>query len=371
VRRGRLGPGQMLSVDPEGGGFLTDAAIKSRLAARAPYSRWTYEGLRRFPIGTPLSELGDEDEITCTQVAFGVNKEEVAMVLKPMATDAKEPTFSMGDDTPFAAVAKRPRLVHHFLRQRFAQVTNPPIDHLRERMVMSLRTCLGPRQPLLSERPAAARLLELPTFFLYPDAVEHLLDPERAPFPAVRLDATFPVADGPAALATTIARLADEAEAAVRGGAAVVVVANTGIGPDRAPVPGLLATGAVHERILPLLEDLRRSHGKRTRRGSGRFRFSAQHFDVRPEGFNGAAHSSDQSPTPDTGNDGSRLGGEATAGLTGLAPLQFFGKQFCKLLGGRSTSMFDVNHVWRKATQLIPRNHIRRGPGDDFLRGKP
>ncbi|HEV7862325.1 MAG TPA: glutamate synthase central domain-containing protein, partial [Acidimicrobiia bacterium] len=256
VRRGRLGPGQMLCVDPDavhdgnGTGFLTDVAIKRAMAQRAPYSRWTYEGLRRFAIGSPVSELADEDDIARTQVAFGVNKEEVAMVLKPMATDAKEPTFSMGDDTPFAAVAARPRLVHHFLKQRFAQVTNPPIDHLRERMVMSLRTCLGPRQPLLSEGPAAARLLELPTFFLYPDAVEHLLDPDRAPFPAVRLDATFPVADGPAGLGAAIARLADEAEAAVRRGVAVVVVANTGIGPERAPVPGLLAAGAVHHRLI-------------------------------------------------------------------------------------------------------------------------
>ncbi len=207
-------------------------------------------GLRRFAIGSPLSELDDEEDITRSQVAFGVNKEEVAMVLKPMAADAKEPTFSMGDDTPFAAVAKRPRLVHHFLRQRFAQVTNPPIDHLRERLVMSLRTCLGPRQPLLSERPAAARLLEMPTFFLYPDAVDHLLDPDRAPFPAVRLDATFPLGDGPAGLGAAVGRLADEAEAAVRAGVAIVVVANTGIGPDRVPVPGLLATGAVQHRLI-------------------------------------------------------------------------------------------------------------------------
>jgi len=250
VRRGRLGPGQMLCVDPDGGGFLTDASIKGSLARRAPYSRWAYEGLARFAIGTPQAELGDEADIIRTQVAFGVNKEEVAMVLKPMATDAKEPTFSMGDDTPFAAAAKRPRLVHHFLKQRFAQVTNPPIDHLRERLVMSLRTCLGPRQPLLSERPAAARLLELPTFFLYPDAVDHLLDPDRAPFPAVRLDATFPVSHGPAGLGAAIHRLADEAEAAVRRGAAIVVVANIGIGPDRVPVPGLLATGAVHHRLI-------------------------------------------------------------------------------------------------------------------------
>ncbi len=250
VRRGRLGPGEMLCVDPERGGLEDDGAIKTWLGGRAPYSAWAYEGLRPLPPGLPVAEPPFEDDLTQIQAAFGVNKEEVAMVLKPMATDAKEPTFSMGDDVPFAAVASRPRPVHHYLKQRFAQVTNPPIDHLRERLVMSLRTCLGPRQPLLSEGPRAAHLLELPTFFLYPDAVERLLDEDRAPFPSVRLDATFPVADGPVGLGPAIARLGDQAEAAVREGRALVVVSDAGIGPDRAAVPGLLATGAVHHRLV-------------------------------------------------------------------------------------------------------------------------
>ncbi len=250
VRRGRLGPGEMLCVDPERGGLESDAAIKTWLAGRAPYSDWAYQGLRPLSPGLPVAEPPDEEDLTRTQAAFGVNKEEVAMVLKPMATDAKEPTFSMGDDVPFAAVASRPRPVHHYLKQRFAQVTNPPIDHLRERLVMSLRTCLGPRQPLLTEGPRAAHLLELPTFFLYPDAVERLLDPERMPFPSVQLDATFPVAGGPEGLGAAITRLGDEAEAAVRAGQAVVVISDAGIGPERAAVPGLLATGAVHHRLV-------------------------------------------------------------------------------------------------------------------------
>jgi glutamate synthase domain-containing protein 2/glutamate synthase domain-containing protein 1/glutamate synthase domain-containing protein 3 len=250
VRRGRLGPGQMLCVDPDNGGLQSDIALKAGLARRAPYSTWAYQGLRPFHIGLPVSDLPDEEDLTRTQAVFGVNKEEVAMVLKPMAADAKEPTFSMGDDVPFATVASRPRLVHHYLKQRFAQVTNPPIDHLRERLVMSLRTCLGPRQPLLTERPEAAHLLEMPSFLLYPDALERLLDPERAPFPPVRLDATFPTAEGPGGLGAAIRRLADEAEAAVAGGAAIVVISDAGIDAVRAPVPGLLATGAVHHRLI-------------------------------------------------------------------------------------------------------------------------
>ncbi len=250
VRRGRLGPGEMLCVDPDGGGLQFDPAIKAGLAGRAPYSAWAYQGLLPLSPGLPVAEPPGEEELLQVQAAFGVNKEELAMVLKPMASDAKEPTFSMGDDVPFAAVAARPRPVHHYLKQRFAQVTNPPIDHLRERLVMSLRTCLGPRQPLLGEGPRVAHLLELPTFFVYPDAVERLLDPERSPFPAIRLDATFPVAEGPEGLAAAIARLGDEAAAAVGAGRAIVVVSDAGIGPDRAAVPGLLATGAVHHRLV-------------------------------------------------------------------------------------------------------------------------
>ena len=172
------------------------------------------------------------------------------MVLKPMATDAKEPTFSMGDDVPFATLSSRPRPVFHFMKQRFAQVTNPPIDHLRERLVMSLRTCLGPRQPLLTQRPEAARLLEMPTFFLYPGGVEALLDHHRTPFAAARLDATFAVADGPEGLERALEQLEVEAADAVANQSGILVVSDNGVSESRAPIPSLLALGAVHHRLI-------------------------------------------------------------------------------------------------------------------------
>ena len=190
------------------------------------------------------------------------------MVLKPMATDAKEPTFSMGDDTPFAAVAGRPRLVHHFLKQRFAQVTNPPIDHLRERLVMSLRTCLGPRRPLLSEGPEAARLLELPTFFLYPDAVDASPRPRPGAVPGGAARRHVP--GRPTVPAGLRAAVLDAWPTRPRrpcgDGAAILVVADTGIGPDRAPVPALLATGAVHHRLIAEPAPSGRLGGRRHRR---------------------------------------------------------------------------------------------------------
>jgi glutamate synthase domain-containing protein 2/glutamate synthase domain-containing protein 1/glutamate synthase domain-containing protein 3 len=251
VHRGRLGPGQMLCVDPDlddGLRVQRDAAVKTWLAARAPYARWSNDGLRPCSIGDAVDTPPERETLVAQQLALGFNREEWAMVLKPMATDAKEPTFSMGDDVPFAAVARRPRPIFHFLKQRFAQVTNPPIDHLRERLVMSLRTCLGPRQPLLTERAEAARLLELPTFFLYPSGVDALV--EQAPWPVAHLDATFPAADGSGILARQIETLADEAVTAVRDGAGTVVVSDRAIGPDRVPIPSLLAAGAVHHRLI-------------------------------------------------------------------------------------------------------------------------
>jgi glutamate synthase (ferredoxin) len=260
VQRGRLGPGDMIGVDPDQvaddgdrsgltAAVQDDTAVKTWLARQQPYSTWARDGLLPADIGASVEMPPAREDLVRQQVAFGLTREEVAMVLKPMATDAKEPTFSMGDDVPFAAVATHPRPVFNYLKQRFAQVTNPPIDHLRERLVMSLRTCLGPRRPLLTEEPGAARLLELPSFFLYPSSVEALLDSDGA-FKAQRLDATFPVADGAGGLGPTIRKLADAATEAVAGGASILIVSDRSVGPNRAPIPSLLALGAVHHRLI-------------------------------------------------------------------------------------------------------------------------
>ncbi|CAN5859835.1 glutamate synthase large subunit [soil metagenome] len=246
VERGRLGPGQMLFVDPTRG-VLRNAELKERLAAAAPYAKWASEGLYRLPSGGPVLE--PPADLEARQAMFGYTREELAMMLKPMATDAYEPTFSMGDDSPLPHLADRPRPIHHYLRQRFAQVTNPPIDPLRERLVMSLRTLIGPRAPLLSETAEAARMLTLESFFLYPDGIEQLYLTDRCPFPVIPLDATFAVDEGPGGLRVAVDRLADEAEAAVNGGAGLLVIDDGGVSETRAPVPSLLALGAVHHRL--------------------------------------------------------------------------------------------------------------------------
>ncbi len=159
------------------------------------------------------------------------------MFLRPIASHAHDPTYSMGDDTALPLLAGRGRPLYHYFRQRFAQVTNPPIDHLRERFVMSLRTVMGSRAPILANGPEAAAGIELESFFLFPDALEQ--------FSPVRLDATFTTEEG---LEAACKRLAGEAEAAARAGAGILLVSDTT--PGRAPIPALLATGVVHHRLV-------------------------------------------------------------------------------------------------------------------------
>jgi glutamate synthase domain-containing protein 2/glutamate synthase domain-containing protein 1/glutamate synthase domain-containing protein 3 len=248
VRRERLGPGQMLCVDPDEGGLQEDAEIKHQLGERAPYGEWLEANLRPVQAGLPVEAA--PGDLKQRQLAFGFTKEEIISILRPMATQGKETISSMGDDTPVEALSHVIRPVSHLLKQRFAQVTNPPIDHYREAEVMSLRTLLGPRQPLLTERPEAARLLELGSYVLFPDGLQRLvLDPD-IPFGVQAVDATFPLADGTAGLATALERLGAEAAEHVRGGAGVIVVSDVGVDDEHVRVPSLLAVGAVHQRLV-------------------------------------------------------------------------------------------------------------------------
>ncbi|MGH2712144.1 MAG: glutamate synthase large subunit, partial [Actinomycetota bacterium] len=240
VRRGKLGPGQMICVDLETGRVREDAEILEEISSRRPFGRWVSRHVRELtPVPADVEVPGD---LEARQVAFGFTKEEITVVLRLMATQGHEPTSSMGDDTAAPSLANRPRPVTNYLKQRFAQVTNPPIDHLRERLVMSTRVRLGPRAPLLEELPEAASLLDLPTFAVGVDALAALDGP--------RLDATFPLREGPAGLEAACKRLGEEAETAARSGAEVIVISDAAVGPDRAPVPSVLAVGAVHHRLL-------------------------------------------------------------------------------------------------------------------------
>jgi glutamate synthase (ferredoxin) len=243
VRRLKLAPGQMLLIDPVHGGLLDDGSIKTALAVRRPYGEWLSRHIARPSPGVPIS-VPPDDTVT-RQVAAGYTKEDMTVIIRPMAVEGQEPTSSMGDDTPQPPMAKFGRVIFSFLKQRFAQVTNPPIDHLRERHVMSISTRLGPRGQLLREVPEYASLREYDSFLLWPSAVDEL----RAAG-AIDLDATFPVMDGPDALEPSLHRLCDAAESAVRAGAPYVVVTDRRFGSERAAIPSALAAGAVHGRLL-------------------------------------------------------------------------------------------------------------------------
>ncbi len=247
VERGRLGPGHVLYVSPKYG-VVRNRALKERLGRNGDYARWAADGSYRLDAGEPVEET--PHDLVVRQAAHGFTKEDLSMVVKPMAAEGYEPTFSMGDDSPVPPLAGRPRPVQHYLRQQFAQVTNPPIDPIRERLVMSLRVLLGPRAPLLSEQPDAARLLVLESFFVQPSLVAALQDdPAVNPFPTATLDATFDVADGPAGLEAKVRELATHAQDAVAAGDAILVIDNGAISAERAPVPSLLAAGAVHQAL--------------------------------------------------------------------------------------------------------------------------
>ncbi|MGH2790121.1 MAG: glutamate synthase large subunit [Actinomycetota bacterium] len=244
VRRLKIGPGQAFSVAPSEGGVVTDEEIKARLARRRPYGDWLLEHIVEASTGTPVEPSGAD--LTARQVAAGFNKEEMTVVVRPMATEGAEPTSSMGDDTAQPSLAQWSRPVFSFVKQRFAQVTNPPIDHLRERHVMSISTRLGPRGPLLKERPESARLREYPSFLLWPSAVDELAGLEGG----VTLDSTFDITEGPDGLESACRRIAREASDAVREGGRFVIVSDRNTGTERAAVPSALGAGAVHHALL-------------------------------------------------------------------------------------------------------------------------
>ena len=232
IRRGRLGPGQMLVVDPALG-VEENRAVKERVARKRPYARWLRASVRPLDAGVPVDP--PKESLTARQAAAGFTREDLSLLLRPSAASGHEPTSSMGDDTALPPLAGRARPVTSYLRQRFAQVTNPPIDHLRERSVMSLRTLLGARAPLVGEHPRAATLLELESFFLFPSGVAELAGQ------GVVLDATFDEREG---LRRACVRLAEQAEVSQ---AELLVI------DDRAgevSIPAVLAVGAVHHRLV-------------------------------------------------------------------------------------------------------------------------
>jgi glutamate synthase domain-containing protein 1 len=250
VEKGRLGPGQMLVVDTRRATVVRDADVKRELARARPYGEWVRRHMVRLPARPPsAADTLDADGVPLLvrQHIFGYTAEEVERILRPMVREGKDPVFSMGDDTPPAVLAQRPRLLYQYFKQRFAQVTNPPIDPLRERAVMSLSVLVGPRPSLLEETPGHARLLRLPGPILLPDDLRWIR--ERGPFPVRVLQARFPVGRGGGGLHEALQAL-EEAAAEAAAAGEVVLLRDVDVAAGWAPIPMLLAVAAVHHGLI-------------------------------------------------------------------------------------------------------------------------
>jgi len=257
IEKGRVGPGQMIAIDLVDGKFYHDREIKDHLAGQRPYGEWTrqtrvLDELVKQAAATDEGERFDAETLRRCQFAVGITMEDLELILHPMVEDAKEALGSMGDDSPLAVLSDRYRGLHHFFRQNFSQVTNPPIDSLRERLVMSLRTRLGNLGNILDEHETQCRLLELQTPVL--TTAEFRAMKSYMGDNAVSIDCTFAVLpDGGGAkerLRDALLRIRREAEDAVRGGANHLILSDERMGFERAAIPMILATGAVHAHLV-------------------------------------------------------------------------------------------------------------------------
>ncbi len=253
VRTGRLGPGRMIAVDLQEKKFLDDEQVKNLVTHDQDFGAWCDEHLISLRAVAPETPEAVDQTVPAPsvteQIAFGYDLDERELILTSLA-EGKEPTSSMGDDTPLAVLSRRPRLLYTYFKQLFAQVTNPPIDSIRERSVMSLRMFLGGRLGLFDKVPNAPGFAELDSPVLTAGEVAALMEAPAFRGCVLRLGVFFDVADGPSALEPALCRLRADALAAARDGARVVLLSDRGATEKRAAIPMLLAVGAVHQELV-------------------------------------------------------------------------------------------------------------------------
>ncbi|MCX5306588.1 glutamate synthase large subunit [Streptomyces sp. NBC_00160] len=255
VRKGRLQPGKMFLVDTAQKRIIEDDEIKNELAAAAPYAEWLETG------EIELSDLPEREHIVHThasvtrrQQTFGYTEEELRVILAPMARTAGEPLGSMGTDSPIAALSERPRLLFDYFTQLFAQVTNPPLDAIREELVTSLLSSLGPAGNLLESNAATCRSVTLPFPVIDNDELAKLIhinaDGDMPGMKAATLSGLYRVSGGGGALAARIEEIRAEADAAIANGARLIVLSDRHSDAEHAPIPSLLLTSAVHHHLI-------------------------------------------------------------------------------------------------------------------------
>jgi glutamate synthase domain-containing protein 2/glutamate synthase domain-containing protein 3 len=250
--KGRLQPGKMLLVDTAARRMMDDDELKSDMASRRPYRRWVasdqidLDDLPDAPSAAPRDHAALRDR----QRAFGYTTEELQMIVAPMATQGEEPVGSMGNDTPLAVLSDEPQLLFKYFKQLFAQVTNPPIDPIREQLVMSLGMIVGPKPDLLGPRRAGVRHIRIRSPILTDAQLEKFRAVQFAQFHATTLPMLFRASGGAGALAPALEELCLQASRAVADGCTLLVLSDRGVDAGWAPIPVLLATAAVHHHLI-------------------------------------------------------------------------------------------------------------------------
>jgi glutamate synthase (NADPH) large chain len=256
----RLHPGKIFLVDTAQGRIIDDEEIKARLAGEHPYAAWLRDNVVRLahlpdhPLPAP-----DHETVLARQIAFGYTHEDLRLVLGPMAKSGEEPIGSMGTDTALAVLSSRPRPLYDYFKQLFAQVTNPPLDQIREELVTSMESTIGPEGNLLHPTPESCRQIVIPDPVLSNEEVAKLRHVAHPWFRSVTLPMLYPVAEGTAGLERALRELQARASEAIAAGHSIVILSDRGLTRDRAAIPSLLATAAVHHHLV--------RSGERTRCG--------------------------------------------------------------------------------------------------------
>jgi glutamate synthase (NADPH/NADH) large chain len=254
--KGRLQPGRMFLVDIEQGRIIDDGELKHAIVSERPYQLWLRDNLvalEELP-EAPLEHEPDHTTVRLRQQAFGYTNEDLKILMAPMAKDANEPVGSMGTDTPLAVLSDRPQLLYNYFQQLFAQVTNPPVDAIREELIMSLDTTIGPEQNLLRPTPESAHQIKLKSPILKNEELAKLRQLDGSPrsrgFKSVTLATLYKVSEGGRGLERAMDKLRRKASQAIASGNDIIILSDRGIDHDHAAIPALLAVAGVHHHLI-------------------------------------------------------------------------------------------------------------------------
>jgi glutamate synthase domain-containing protein 2/glutamate synthase domain-containing protein 1/glutamate synthase domain-containing protein 3 len=252
VRRGRLQPGKMFLVDLEEKRIVPDNEVKAKIPRQKPYRRWVKENRieLRGLFGVAHVPRMESDKLRTLQHAFGYSEEDLKIILTPMASTGQEPVGSMGDDAALAVLSNRPQLLFNYFKQLFAQVTNPPIDPLREELVMSLNTWVGREKNLLAETPAHCRMLKLPHPLITQEDMTRLHKSTNPDIVTKDIDILFPAGGNGKALEKALQSAFVQAEKLILEGATVLVLTDRNASAEKAPIPSLLAGAGLHHHLI-------------------------------------------------------------------------------------------------------------------------